>query len=88
MEKIIKLCKFYFIGIMVEIEDFVLEQLRGWAERLPPDKRKAYRLAILTAKGEVRLTIDDLINELKNKTEIGKKYCEMIMAGIREMFQW
>jgi hypothetical protein len=88
MEKNIKLCKFYFIGIMVEIEDFVLEQLRGWAERLPPDKRKAYRLAILTAKGEVRLTIDDLINELKNKTEIGKKYCEMIMAGIMEMFQW
>ena len=88
MEKIIKLCKFYFIGIMVEIEDFVLEQLRGWAERLPHDKKKAYRLAILTAKGEVRLTIDDLINELKNKTEIGKKYCEMIMAGIREMFQW
>jgi hypothetical protein len=88
MEKNIKLCKFYFIGIMVEIEDFVLEQLRGWAERLPPDKRKAYRLAILTAKGEVRLTIDDLINELKNKTEIGKKYCEMIMAGIMEMLQW
>jgi hypothetical protein len=72
----------------MEIEDFVLEQLQGWAGRLPPEKRKAYRLVMMTAKGEVRLTIDDLINELKNKTEIGKKYCEMIMAGTREMFQW
>jgi hypothetical protein len=72
----------------VEIEDFVLEQLRSWADRLPPDKRKTYRLVMLTAKGEVRLTIDDLINELKNRTDIGKKYCEMVMAGVREMFQW
>jgi len=72
----------------MEIEDFILEQVSKWAERLPPDKRKTYRLVILTARGEVRLSIDDLINELKNRTDIGKKYCEMIMAGIRELFKW
>jgi len=72
----------------MEIEDFILEQVSKWAERLPPDKRKTYRLVMLTARGEVRLSIDDLINELKNRTDIGKKYCEMIMAGVRELFKW
>jgi len=73
---------------MTEIEDFVREQLERWASRLPPEKRRSYRIVMLTAKGEKRLTIDDLLKELENKTEIGKKYCEMIMAGIKEMFKW
>ena len=72
----------------MEIEDFILEQVSKWAERLPPDKRKTYRLVMLTARGEVRLSIDDLINELKNRTDIGKKYCEMIITGVRELFKW
>ncbi len=74
--------------LKLEIEEFVLGCLREWASRLPADKRRTYRLAILTAEGAKSFTIDDLIRELENRTEIGKKYCEMIMAGIKEMFNW
>jgi hypothetical protein len=72
----------------MEIEEFVLEQLRKWADRLPAEKRKAYTIVMLTAEGEVKLKIDDLIAELQNKTPVAKKYCEMIMAGVKEMFNW
>jgi len=73
---------------MTEIEEFVKQQLEKWARRLPPDKRKEYRIVLLTEGRSIMLTIDDVIKELENRTDIGKKYCEMIMAGIKEMFGW
>jgi len=73
---------------MTEIEEFVKQQLEKWARRLPRDKRKEYRIVLLTEGRSIMLTIDDVIKELENRTDIGKKYCEMIMAGIKEMFGW